>query len=213
MAGIRPFRSADTDALYAVCLGTGDDGEDASALYDDPRLLGEIFVGPYLEYSPGLAWVYADDDDRARGYVLGVLDSTAFDYQLDATWWPDLRRRHPLDDPPRNPRDRELVEYLHDPARRPAELAEQYPSHLHIDLLPDVQGGGRGGAMIRTLLEALVAAGSLGVHLGVARRNTRAIGFYEHLGFASLDSDVAGNELVMGRRLGSAHKVTAPTPR
>ena len=45
--------------------------------------------------------------------------------------------------------------------------AGDYPSHLHIDMLPDVQGGGRGGAMLRTLLDALAAAGSPGVHLGV----------------------------------------------
>ena len=55
---IRLARESDADDLYAVCLGTGSDGSDATDLYDDPRLLGEVFVGPYLRHSPELAWVY-----------------------------------------------------------------------------------------------------------------------------------------------------------
>jgi hypothetical protein len=34
---IRPFRVEDTHALYEVCLRTGDNGSDATAMYDDPR--------------------------------------------------------------------------------------------------------------------------------------------------------------------------------
>ena len=120
--GIRRAREADTDDLYAVCLGTGADGTDASDLYDDPRLLGEVFVGPYLRHSPDFAWAYADADDRARGYVLGVLDTTSFENVLATAWWPVLQARHPLVPETANPHDREMVEYLHHPQRRPASL-------------------------------------------------------------------------------------------
>jgi len=201
MAGIRSFRPGDEDALYEVCLRTGEDGGDATGLYDDPRLLGEVFVGPYLRFSPGLAWVYADESDVARAYVLGVADTREFERTLDAEWWPGLRRRHPLDALPANPRDREIVELLHAPERRPDELVAAYPAHLHIDLVPEVQGGGRGGAMLRTLLAALADAGAPGVHLGVSQRNTRAIGFYEHLGFTPAALGSTPDELVMVRSL------------
>jgi len=40
---IRPVSQADLDALYEICLRTGDAGEDATHLYSDPRLLGEIY--------------------------------------------------------------------------------------------------------------------------------------------------------------------------
>jgi GNAT superfamily N-acetyltransferase len=201
MVGIRPFRPGDEEALYEVCLRTGDDGQDATALYDDPRLLGAVFVGPYLRFSPELAWVYADEADVARAYVLGVADTRAFESLLEASWWPQLRARHPLDALPANPHDREVVELIHAPVRRPDALVAAYPAHLHIDLAPEVQGGGRGGAMLRTLLGALVAAGAPGVHLGVARRNERAIGFYEHLGFAPSEAGSTRDELVMVRTL------------
>jgi ribosomal protein S18 acetylase RimI-like enzyme len=202
VAGIRPYRPTDREALYEVCLGTGDSGADATGLYDDPRLLGEVYVGPYLSFAPEFAWVYANETDTARGYVLGALDTASFHEMLDREWWPQLRARYGPADDHANPRDREVVEAIHDPERRPAELLADYPSHLHIDMLPDVRGGGRGGAMLATLLDALTAAGSPGVHLGVARDNPNAIGFYRHLGFAEAAEDLGGDELVMCRRLG-----------
>lgn len=201
VAGIRKFQVGDEAAAYEVCLGTGDDGADASALYDDPELLGEVFVGPYLAFAPELAWVYADDDDRARAYVLGVADTRAFEATLDAHWWPSLRARRPREPAPANPHDREIVELIHTPQRRPEELVAAYPAHLHIDLMPEVQGGGRGGAMLRTVLEGLHDAGARGVHLGVSRRNERALGFYRHFGFEPAESASSSDELVMTRRL------------
>ena len=61
-----------------------------------------------------------------------------------------------------------------------------YPAHLHIDLLPHVQGSGNGTRLMRTFFEAAAAAGAPGVHLVVAADNTRALGFYDHLGFKRL---------------------------
>ena len=201
MVGIRSFRPGDEDALYEVCLRTGDAGQDATGLYDDPRLLGEVYVGPYLRFAPEFAWVYADEADVARAYVLGVTDTRAFDELLEERWWPELRSRYPLETAPANPRDREIVAYVHAPERRSPELVADYPAHLHIDLVPEVQGGGRGGAMLRTLLDALAAAGASGAHLGVARSNERAIGFYTHLGFTPAEPYSGDDELVMVRSL------------
>jgi len=39
---IRPYLPSDLDALYRICLLTGDDGQDASSLYKDPRLPGHF---------------------------------------------------------------------------------------------------------------------------------------------------------------------------
>ena len=53
-----------------------------------------------------------------------------------------------------------------------------------------------------TLFEALKARGVSGVHLGVGRRNERAIGFYEHLGFRPIaDAIDASDAVVMGMRV------------
>ena len=64
---------------------------------------------------------------------------------------------------------------------------EAYPAHLHIDLLPPFQGGGHGRALMETFYAAAARAGAPGVHLTVMAANTRALGFYRHLGFRRLE--------------------------
>src|SRR5947207_14720363 len=71
---IRRCEPRDVDAAYDVCLRTGDDGEDASYAFDDPKALGHIFVGPYLQLEPQLAFVL-EDPQGVCGYALGALDS------------------------------------------------------------------------------------------------------------------------------------------
>ena len=80
---------------------------------------------------------------------------------------------------------------LHAPHLAASEVLERYPSHLHIDLLPEVQGRGWGRRMMTAMEELLAAAGSHGLHFGTSVRNARAIAFYRHLGYEEL----AANEL------------------
>jgi ribosomal protein S18 acetylase RimI-like enzyme len=172
-------------------LETGDSGKDASHLYRDPDLLGHLYVGPYLELQPDLAFVLADDTGPA-GYVLGALDSREFEGRAEREWWPALRQAHPAPDPVRRAEwtlDEWRVHLFHHPWSSPATLVKEYPSHLHIDLLPHVQGNGHGRRLIETLFDALREHDSPGVHLGVGRRNPRAIGFYRHIGFTEIQSD------------------------
>jgi ribosomal protein S18 acetylase RimI-like enzyme len=187
-AAIRPVRPTDHDALYDICLRTGAAGEDATALFEDHRLLGDLFVVPYAVLEPEHAFVLDDGSGQAVGYAVGALDTTAFDARLDAEWWPAARARHA------DPAGVDSIEglflgYLHGPPRADADLVARYPSHLHIDLLPPVQGKGWGRRLMEALFDALGADGSTGVHLGVAEANRRAIAFYAHLGMTDLGSD------------------------
>ncbi|WP_216317636.1 GNAT family N-acetyltransferase [Deinococcus aestuarii] len=202
MFALRPASPADRAALYRICLETADSGADATHLYRDPRLVGHIYAGPYLAFEPAFALVL-EDGDGVGGYVLGALDTAAFEARLEREWWPALRERYP--DPAdvplgaRTP-DERLAYLLHRPQRAdPAVLAE-YPSHLHIDLLPRAQGGGHGRRMLERLFAALRGAGSPGVHLGVGGSNTRAQGFYRHVGFQEL-ARAPGGSLTLGLRL------------
>ena len=93
-AEIRPYRSADLDDLYRICLQTAADGQDATALFGDPMLPGQVFAAPYGIFEPSLAWV-AEDSAGAAGYVLGALDTRAFEERLERDWWPALRAGYP----------------------------------------------------------------------------------------------------------------------
>lgn len=183
---LTPGDPAEIARLYEICLLTGNDGKDASALYRDPKLLGELYVGAYARFHPELAFVLVNDRDEIEGYAVGVADSVVFDATLNTHWWPWLRARYPLGSLAVHAKDKGLVQTLHGWQGTNPELAAQYPAHLHIDLLPIAQGGGNGKRLLLTLLAALQDAGASGVHLGVSATNESAIGFYKHIGFSVL---------------------------
>jgi ribosomal protein S18 acetylase RimI-like enzyme len=201
---MRQYRPADENAVYEVCLRTGADGKDATALYADPRLLGHAYAGAYLRLQPEYAFVL-DDGEMAggvAGYVLGALDTREFERRCEREWWPALRSRYP--DPVGVPadqrtRDQRLMRMFHHPTPALAALLDGHPSHLHIDLLPRAQGKGFGRKLMELLLTELAAAGSPGVHLGVSVTNTGAIAFYQRLGFEHLAD--APYTVLMGRTL------------
>ena len=65
---------------------------------------------------------------------------------------------------------------------------DDHPAHLHIDLLPELQGQGWGRRLIDTLAGALRERGVSGLHLVASADNTGALAFYARLGFTPLPS-------------------------
>ena len=188
-AVIRPYRPDDLDDLYRVCLQTANNGGDATDLFEDPRLPGHVYAAPYALFEPSLAFV-AEDPAGVGGYVVAALDSRAFEQRLERDWWPALRTSHP-EPSPQLAKDLPLQEQrtlhnIHHPWRADPDLVERFPSHLHIDLLPRLQGRGLGRQLIAALATALRGQGSPGVHLHVGHSNQRAAGFYHHVGFTEL---------------------------
>jgi ribosomal protein S18 acetylase RimI-like enzyme len=184
-AVVRPFAPDDADACYEICLRTGDHGGDASALYTDPRLIGEFWVGPYLERWPQHAFVVADET-AVGGYIVGAPDTAEHEQWLAQEWLPPLRVRYPIDAFPPGTADADTVRLLHDPPGRPEQLTSRWPAHLHIDLLPRLQRRGYGRALMQAFLDSLRSAGVPGIHLGVSSRNPDAIAFYRRLGFREI---------------------------
>jgi ribosomal protein S18 acetylase RimI-like enzyme len=198
---LRGYRPGDLGHLYRICLQTGDHGTDATAQFRDPDLLGHVYAAPYGALEPSLAFV-AEDQEGVGGYCLGALDSRAFERRLEAEWWPPLRRRYAEPGLARREqwtRDEQIAYLIHHPWRTGDEVLADYPSHLHIDLLPRIQGGGNGRRLMDLQLAALRERGSRGVHLNVNAENLRALGFYHHLGFTDLLR--ADDRRVLGMRL------------
>jgi ribosomal protein S18 acetylase RimI-like enzyme len=190
-ASVRPYRDSDLDDLYRICVQTGDSGEDATSMFEDPRILGHVFAAPYGFFGPSLAFV-AEDDLGVGGYIVGALDSRAFEKRLEADWWPALRGRYPAPPsqlpPDQWTPDQRAAGLIHVPPRVPDELAEDYPSHLHINLVPRLQSQGLGRQLMNMLMRALREQGSVGLHFFVWPANQRAIGFYRHLGFTMISA-------------------------
>lgn len=182
MAEIRPYRDADLDELYAICLATGDAGQDATHLYRDPKLLGHVYAAPYGVLAPDCCFV-AEDEEGVCGYVLGTRDTPAFEERLEREWWPCLRTRIAKPPKPATTPDERIERLIHKPDRTPRRIWERYPAHLHIDLLPRLQGRGFGRRMIDRFRETV----GVGVHLGVGTRNARAVRFYSAYGFSEIE--------------------------
>ncbi|MBD2895545.1 putative acetyltransferase OgpAT [Actinomadura sp. RB99] len=202
---VRPARADDPEEvrrIYGICLRTAALGGDATGLVDDPRLLGDVFAGPYLAHAPDLAWVLARDEggaSRPVGYILAAEDTAAFERELDRAWWPRIRARVAGRSVEPGGPDAWLRAYIDDPPRTPAHITARYPAHLHIDLLPEAQGGGNGRRLCAILIEALRERGVPGLHLGVNARNANALGFYGHMGFEMLDD--GPDTKILGMRL------------
>jgi GNAT superfamily N-acetyltransferase len=188
MPEIRPYRAADHNALYEICLKTGLAGADASHLYRDPQVIGHVYAGPYAALAPDCAFV-VEDEAGVGGYILGAVDTFAFEKKMEAEWWPALRTRY--QDTVAIPReaqtpDQRMATLIHHPTRTPRRISEPYPSHLHINLLPRLQGQGWGKRLIDRLVVAMKEKGSHGLHLAVGAVNVRAVEFYRAYGFEEI---------------------------
>jgi ribosomal protein S18 acetylase RimI-like enzyme len=202
---IRDYRPGDEASAYEVCLKTGNHGDDGAPFFrEDPDALGRIFVGPYLKFEPELA-LLLEDDEGVCGYALAAFDSRAFYHRYEREWRPALCAQFPE---PRGDRSTwtrvQSVHYVyHHPDYFCPEPYDEYPSHLHIDLLARKHRQGYGGRMMTELMDRLRARGSPGVHLGMSATNDRAYRFYRKLGFAELtrQGEKDDESIYMGRRL------------
>jgi ribosomal protein S18 acetylase RimI-like enzyme len=186
---IRPLQPCDIDALYTISLATGLAGGDASSLYSDPKLIGHIYSAPYASLQPDLCLV-AEDAEGVAGFVVGTADTSSWESRLEREWWPRLRQQYPAPDATRRAEwshDHRRIFMIHNPKPIPAAIARSYPSHLHMNLLPRLQGRGTGSRMFAAWLSMPAARGIGAMHVGVNRANARAVGFWHRVGFVQLD--------------------------
>ncbi len=198
---VRPAALHDLPGVYRVCLLTGDAGQDASAQFRNPDLLGHVFVGPYVVGQPDLALVVVDPEGVA-GYCLAARDTRAFEAWAEAAWWPSLRDQYAVPDaasPDAASPDAEIIRLFYSPPRAPEEVVGEFPAHLHIDLLARARGQGLGRGLVERQLQGLRRQGARGVHLDVAPGNANAIAFYRHLGFTEVERHETS--ILMGLRL------------
>jgi ribosomal protein S18 acetylase RimI-like enzyme len=186
MTHIRAFRVGDEAELADICLRTADAGVDATGVLTDDSIWAEIFVLPYVARHPTLAFV-VEGDSGVCGYAVATPDTQAFEEWFRAEWWPARSAR--FGRPGGNLREVEILGYADARGTGAAPYADTYPAHLHIDLLPELQGQGFGRALIERIGDELRTVGVSGLHLVASAGNTAALAFYDRLGFTRLPSD------------------------
>ncbi|MDR2193640.1 MAG: GNAT family N-acetyltransferase [Treponema sp.] len=185
---IRGAELSDLPYCYEICVKTGDAGKDASGLFYDPYVIGQYYAAPYLFFERDLCFV-AELNGIPQGYIIGVSDTHAFNGWLESDWLPPLQKRYrnyPLENIKTDAERNAIALFyknLNASKKDEDSLYKTYPAHLHIDLLPSLQGQGQGRALLETLFAALAKKNVHAVHLGVSGTNTSALAFYRKMGF------------------------------
>ncbi|MDR0301269.1 MAG: GNAT family N-acetyltransferase [Treponema sp.] len=185
---VRQAVLSDIPYFYEICLKTGDNGSDASALFSDPYLIGHYYAAPYVLYQKGICFA-AEYENRPQGYVIAVPDTESYKQWLEESWLPPLRKQFPKDYKESfTDKEKNIINLIHKeqyPMDKTAQhWLSEYPAHLHIDLLPSIQGKGAGRKLINSLLNELKRQNISGLHLNVDISNKGAVCFYEKMGFS-----------------------------
>ena len=173
-----PYTPAHADELRDICIATASERARTSQTHRAFTLA--MYCDPYLEH--GVAYMLADEAGVAHGYVLAcedwdrwATDTVAYREKIEAL-------------------GSEYAARYADEATFYALVSDRYPAHLHIDIEEPYTGSGNGRRLMEALLARLRADGVRGVVFGVAASNTRAVGFYQHMGFELLSPFGEGDE-------------------
>ena len=181
---IRNYHITDLSSLYKICLLTGNNGGDSTPFLDDPDLVGHLFAAPYAIFEPNLCFVLLKDSIPS-GYILGARDTIEFYEKCEKKWFPELRKRYPMPDDKDKSIQANFIRHLYQKQKIVRGL-DNYPAHLHIDILPIAQGKGYGRKLVETFLNQLRILNVQGLHLIVSNDNQNAVGFYQQVGFKKL---------------------------
>lgn len=198
---ISDYRETDLPYLYEICLKTGDNGRDATDLFNDPYVLGQFYAAPYAWFEPDCVLILEGEHQgltRPLGYILGTSDTAAYTDWFNRRWRPAAKALYQGAEGNKSPTEAAIRELFSRTLLLPPWAAE-YPGHIHIDLLPEAQGGGWGRKLMDVLSERFIQKGCRGFHLGVSGANEGGIAFYRRYGMRELSTEPWG--IVFGNML------------
>ncbi|MBA9001966.1 GNAT family N-acetyltransferase [Thermomonospora cellulosilytica] len=182
---IRTFTEADRDELRALFERAGE-GSPSASLWGHMESEAAVYLYPYMEFEPD-SLLIAVDGGAMVGYLTGCLDSSSF--PDEAKLMEQAIRRHRLLLRPRPMAffARSMVDAAWAAVRRRPTASgfedERWPAHLHINVAPEARGKGAADGLMRAWQDRLRQTGSPGCHLQTLVENTRAVRFFERMGF------------------------------
>ncbi|WP_280435165.1 GNAT family N-acetyltransferase [Nocardia carnea] len=183
---IRTFQEQDRPALRKLAVRAGQ-GSPTESLWGHPESEAQIYLEPYMDHEPESLFL-AESDSELLGYLTGCVDTDAFPsedrriaeavkaHRLILRRGPALFfARSAFDAASSALRRAPAAGEIHDP---------RWPSHLHINVVPEARGTGAADGLMEQWFERLRAVGSPGCYLQTLVENTRAVRFFERMGFA-----------------------------
>ncbi|HPG91912.1 MAG TPA: GNAT family N-acetyltransferase [Clostridia bacterium] len=185
MTKIRQYKQTDKANLQNICVETTLFPKTEKVRKWLPIAYNDYYTEKQSEY----VFVCADDSDKAVGYVLCAPDEKPFLESMFSEYLPKIKK----------------ISFLaYALLKREFSIIdkhyENYPAHLHIDILPDFQRMGMGRKLIDALMQKLRENKIRGVKLSCSVKNKNAIAFYRKYGFSELGKQ--GGCVIFGYDLG-----------
>lgn len=166
---IRKYRPEDKNNLITVLYETSSMPIETE---DQKEFLRLMFNDYYTEQEPENCFVVADEQDNAVGYILCARDYDTYERVFREKYLPRIKELG---------KSYAMIVwgefFVH------KIFKKQYPSHLHIDILPVCQGKGAGSRLVDSLCAHLKENNSHGLMLSCGMGNKGAIRFYSRNGF------------------------------
>ena len=167
---IRQYNDQDNKAVRYVCHASSTTPAHKASL----RLVCLLHTDYYLAQDKAHAFVATDEFDKPVGYVLCDVDFKKY-AQLYPTYIADVKKESRKDF-----KDSLFI------IKNCAEIADDYPAHLQMNVLPSFQNRGIGRSLVETEIARLRGEGINGVHVVLKQSNKAALAFFERLGFQKL---------------------------
>ncbi len=186
---IHPLAPEDAAAVEEICYRTGHNGDDLTGrgLFGDRHLFAMLFALHYVRHEREHCFAACErDGGRVVGYILGTRDTAAQERRFARRMIPPIALRALLFSSWRH--RGALSTMLHfkrfgDANRLPERILEEYPAHLHINVLPGLHARGAGSSLIARFEEHMRERGARGIHLVTSEANVKAVPFYLKHGY------------------------------
>ena len=213
-AVIRPYQSADRQAIWEIACDTADRGKPVENFFSDRTVVADMLMRYYTDYEPQALWV-AEYEKKVVGYLSGCLDSARYSHVMAWRIMPGATMRAILRGLLMRRETFNLVRaavksLLRGGVRSDMPLAD-YPAHLHINLRDGFRGQHLGMRLIEQFVGQAKSANVKGIHASVLEDNVNASKFFTQAGFnvlrrypVFLPNDNARclhHTLIYGRRL------------
>lgn len=180
---VRAFVASDREPIRRMTHLVGYMGEPAGWYWRHSESFADIWTSYYTDREPESLFV-AVKGQEVVGYLTGCVDSRKSPSPAWAITRADLRYALYLRPGTAGFFWRGILDTLVQGGTPKGKLDDpRWPSHLHINLLPEARESGVGDSLMEAWFERLHRLGSKGCHLGTLLENQRAIRFFERHGF------------------------------
>ena len=184
---IRRFEEQDRQAVRESAWDTAFIGEPADAFFQGKDILSDFLTGYFTDYEPGACFV-AESEGKVVGYLIASENAAAMAETFAKKILAGLMARFIFSGAVFRPKNLRMIMAfflsLFKGEFKMAEIGNEYPAALHINIIKEFRGSGTGSRLIKALEEYLRSRHTVGMHLATMSASSGE--FFRQQGFTLL---------------------------